>query len=284
MRRHLAHRSAGDGAGAVRAHDTRARVCWYLHRFRNTTKKGEKLSRYDDLLVSLAVRHGVHEAEFDPGAAVVQRFGGSRGLKVLSSTELHVPSGTDNRLASACNWMSLGCELEHEIYAVQQFFESPHGHFRPHSGDACAFLVAVSPKMMVQRSAASSHESLVRCSSWAHENGMATYRNRSSEDLVGEGTRGDELCRSSSIALQDVSERLHLAVPHASLAVPSATQAKGALDSRDMSLPTPRGSVVDMIRRTAFNDEDLAKVADLSTALGSMRPTRDHSRLGGDGS
>ena len=48
VRRHPVHRSVDDGAGAVRAHeDTRVRVCWYLHRFRNTTKKGEKLSRYD---------------------------------------------------------------------------------------------------------------------------------------------------------------------------------------------------------------------------------------------
>ena len=31
-----------------------------------------------------------------------------------------------------------------------------------------------------------------------------------------------------------------------------------------MSLPTPRGSVVGMIRRSAYIDEDLAEVADLS--------------------
>ena len=66
--------------------------------------------------------------------------------------------------------------------------------------------------------------------------------------------------RSQSLnSLEEVSERLqYLAVSHASLAVPSATQAKGALDSGDMSLPTPRGSVVDMIRRSALDDEDLA--------------------------
>ena len=75
-----------------------------------------------------------------------------------------------------------------------------------------------------------------------------------------------------------MSERLqHLAVPHASLAVPSATQAEGAWDSRDMSLPTPPESVVDMIRRCALNDEDLSEVADLS----GHGTSRDHSRLGG---
>ena len=41
--------------------------------------------------------------------------------------------------------------------------ESPNRHFRPHSRDGNAFLAAVS-----------SHESLVRCSSWTRENGMAT--------------------------------------------------------------------------------------------------------------
>ena len=72
--------------------------------------------------------------------------------------------------------------------------------------------------------------------------------------------------RSRSLSsLEKESERLqHLAVPCASLAVPSTTQAKGTLNSRGTSLSTPRGSVVGMIRRSAFIDVDLAEVADLS--------------------
>ena len=75
----------------------------------------------------------------------------------------------------------------------------------------------------------------------------------------------NELCIQSVNSLGKVSVRLqHFAVPYASLAVLSATQAKGALDFRDMLLPTPQGSVVVMSRRSAVNDEDLVEVADLS--------------------
>ena len=46
-------------------------------------------------------------------------------------------------------------------------------------------------------------------------------------------------------SLEKVSERLqHLAVPNAGLAFPSATQTRHVLDSWEMSLLTPRGSVV----------------------------------------
>ena len=75
----------------------------------------------------------------------------------------------------------------------------------------------------------------------------------------------NELCSLSLNSLEKVYVRLqHFAGPYASLAVPSTTQAKGALDSRDMCLRTLRGSVVVMIRRSAVNDGDLVEVADLS--------------------
>ena len=74
-----------------------------------------------------------------------------------------------------------------------------------------------------------------------------------------------ELCSRSSIALEKMSERLkHLQFQVASLTVRGGTQAKGALDSRDLSLVTPRGSVVDLKRRSTFYDEDLVEVMDLS--------------------
>ena len=64
---------------------------------------------------------------------------------------------------------------------------------------------------------------------------------------------------------EKVSERLqHLAVPYASLAVLSATRAKDAMDTQEMPLLTPRGSVVGMNRRSTFNDEDPGEVVDLS--------------------
>ena len=57
---------------------------------------------------------------------------------------------------------------------------------------------------------------------------------------------GLELCSQSSIALETVSDRpKHLAVPSASLAVPGATRAKDEVDPREMSLLTPRGTMID---------------------------------------
>ena len=65
--------------------------------------------------------------------------------------------------------------------------------------------------------------------------------------------------------MEKESERLqHLAVPFASLAIASTAQAKGTLNSRGTSPSTPRGSVVDVIRRSAFNNVDFAEMADLS--------------------
>ena len=75
-------------------------------------------------------------------------------------------------------------------------------------------------------------------------------------------------------SLEKVSKRLqYLAIPHASLAVPSAVRAKGSLDARELSLLTSRGVVVNMSTRSTFNGENLGELADLRErmALGSMR-------------
>ena len=70
-----------------------------------------------------------------------------------------------------------------------------------------------------------------------------------------------ELCSRSSVALEKVTELLkHLPGASASLAVPSASRAKGVTDPREMTLVTPRGSM----RRSTFYDEDLGEVVDLS--------------------
>ena len=75
-------------------------------------EEGRLLSETDflqlaDLPPSLAVRHGVHEAEFSPGAAIVQRICGSRCVNVCSPREkfdeLYVPSSINIRWASGCN-------------------------------------------------------------------------------------------------------------------------------------------------------------------------------------
>ena len=97
--------------------------------------------------------------------------------------------------------------------------------------------------------------------------------------------RGPQLCdpsverpaielRSRSLSSwEKVSERpQQLAVPNASLAVPSATQTTDSVDSRGLSLLTPRGSVVVMYRRSTLHDEDLGEVVGLSgTAVGTMK-------------
>ena len=86
-----------------------------------------------------------------------------------------------------------------------------------------------------------------------------------------------ELRSWSLNSLEKVSERLqHLAVPYANLAVPSATQAKGALDSREMSLPTPRGSVVDVIQRLHSMMKTWPRWRiSAGTALRSVRPSHE---------
>ena len=74
-----------------------------------------------------------------------------------------------------------------------------------------------------------------------------------------------ELGSRSLSSWEKVSERpQQLAVPNASLAVPSATQTTDSVDSRGLSLLTPRGSVVVMYRRSTLHDEDLGEVVGLS--------------------
>ena len=68
-------------------------------------------------------------------SSIQERLLGSGGVSTCSCPreefgELYVTSSIDMRWAPGRNWMSLGCVLEHEFYTIQQFFESPHRHFR----------------------------------------------------------------------------------------------------------------------------------------------------------
>ena len=60
-----------------------------------------------DLPLSLAVRHGIHETEFDPRAAIVQRFGGRWGVNILLYTKKLLSCAcrrtfTGHQLATRC--------------------------------------------------------------------------------------------------------------------------------------------------------------------------------------
>ena len=161
--------------------------------------------------------------------------------------------------------MSLGCQPEHESCAVQRFFESPHRHFRVHGRHSFAFFAAMSPEMGFNAAP-------LRRMCHISNSASIDATNPGDTLVVHAGVSFHEKsrCRRATIALrswylnslENVSERLqHLAVLYASPAVPSATQAKDALDSREMLLLTPRGSVVNMNRWWMS----------AGTALGSMR-------------